>query len=186
MLCNFYFLGDFLVFTLINSLGHFRPILLSNMSAGFWDIGFKGTVQPDWICMRVVPLESPLKGHQPLYVFDFLVSVMNIWNNFKVLSRFMQNWTQSPACSVHGLHRMLSSYWLAHFHLMKKSSNVQLYFGSVAEWWNFLPASRNPKNNWCLSRNYGTRFGEKDRGLSTYKTWTEQAGGLKAFLHGAV
>jgi hypothetical protein len=32
----------------------------------------KGTVRPDWICMRVVPLESPLKGHQPLYVFDFL------------------------------------------------------------------------------------------------------------------
>jgi hypothetical protein len=38
----------------------------------------KGTVQPDWICMRVVPLESPLKGHQPLYVFDFLISVLNI------------------------------------------------------------------------------------------------------------
>ena len=42
----------------------------------------------------------------------------------------MQNSTQSPACSVHGLHRMLSSYWLAHFHLMKKSAKVQLYFGS--------------------------------------------------------
>jgi hypothetical protein len=41
----------------------------------------------------------------------------------------MQNSTQSPACSVHGLHRMLSSYWLAHFHLMKKSAKVQLYFG---------------------------------------------------------
>ncbi len=25
--------------------------------------GFKGTVRPDWICMRVVPLESPIKGH---------------------------------------------------------------------------------------------------------------------------
>ncbi len=23
----------------------------------------KGTVRPDWICMRVVPLESPLKVH---------------------------------------------------------------------------------------------------------------------------
>ncbi len=46
----------------------------------------------------------------------------------------------------------------------------------VAEWWKFLPASRNPKNNWCLSRIYGIRFGEKDCGLSTYKPWTEQAG----------
>ncbi len=118
----------------------------------YFFIFFKGTVRPDWICMRVVPLESPLKGHQPLYVFDFLISVLNIWNNFKVLSRFMQNWIQSPACSVHGLHRMLSSYWLAHFHLMKKSAKVQLYFSSVCGMMKFLPASRNPKNNWCLSR----------------------------------
>ncbi len=80
----------------------------------------KGSVRPDWICMRVVPLESPLKGHQPLYVFDFLISVINIWKNFKVLSHFMQNWTQPPACSDHGLHRILSSYWLAHCYLMKK------------------------------------------------------------------
>ncbi len=59
--------------------------------------------------MRVLPLESPLKGHQPLYIFDFLISVLNIWNNFKVLSRFMQNWTQPPACSEH-------------FYLIKKSA----------------------------------------------------------------
>ncbi len=30
-----------------------------------------GTVRPDWICRRVVSLESPLKGHQPLYIFNF-------------------------------------------------------------------------------------------------------------------
>ncbi len=41
------------------------------------------------------------------------------------------------------------------------------------------------KNNWYLSRIFGTRLGEKDRGLSTWKPWTEQAGGLEAFLHGA-
>ncbi len=86
----------------------------------------KGTVRPDWICMRV---ESPLKGHQPLYVFDFSISELNIWNNLKVLSCFMQNWTQPPACSDHGLHSILSSYWLAHCYLMKKSTKVALYFG---------------------------------------------------------
>jgi hypothetical protein len=32
---------------------------------------FKGTVRPDWICLTVVPLDSPLKGHQPLYVYNF-------------------------------------------------------------------------------------------------------------------
>ncbi len=79
--------------------------------------------------MRVVPLESPLKAHQPLYVFDFLISVLNIWNNFKVLTRFMQNWTQPPACSDHGLHRILPSYLLAHCYLMKKSTKAHLYLG---------------------------------------------------------
>jgi hypothetical protein len=42
----------------------------------------------------------------------------------------MQKLLQPPACSDHGLHRILSSYCLAHFQLMKKSAKVQLYFGS--------------------------------------------------------
>jgi hypothetical protein len=37
-----------------------------------------GTVRPDWICMRVISLESSLKGHQPLHVFNFLVLILNI------------------------------------------------------------------------------------------------------------
>jgi hypothetical protein len=40
--------------------------------------------------MRVVSLESTLKGHQPLYVFNFLFLILNFLNNFKVLSRSMQ------------------------------------------------------------------------------------------------
>jgi hypothetical protein len=32
-----------------------------------------GTVRPDWICMRVVSLKSPSKGHQPLYVYNFFI-----------------------------------------------------------------------------------------------------------------
>ncbi len=110
-----------IVFTFHNSnivyCLHYMPGLLTFTSSISIPIL---TVRPDWIWMRVVPLESPLKGHQPLYVFDFLISVLNIWNNFKVLSRFMQNWTQPPACSDHGLHRILSSYWLAHCYLIKK------------------------------------------------------------------
>ncbi len=39
---------------------------------------FKGTVWPDWICMRVVSLENPLKGHQPLHVLNFLFLILNI------------------------------------------------------------------------------------------------------------
>ncbi len=41
----------------------------------------------------------------------------------------MQKLIQPPACLDHGLHRILSSYWLAHFYLMKKSAKVLLYFG---------------------------------------------------------
>jgi hypothetical protein len=62
---------------------------------------------------------------------------------------------------------------------------MQLYFCLGYGTMNFLPASRNPKNNWCLSRINGIWFGKKDRGLSTCKPWTEQAGGLEAFLHRA-
>jgi hypothetical protein len=36
---------------------------------------------------------------------------------------------QPPACLDHGLYRILSSYWLAHFYLMKKFAKVLLYFG---------------------------------------------------------
>ena len=55
----------------------------------------------------------------------------------------------------------------------------------IAEWWSSALSSRNPKANWCLSRIFGVRFGEKDHGLSTCKPWTEKAGGLEAFLHEA-
>jgi hypothetical protein len=44
---------------------------------------FKGKVRPDWICMRVVSLDRPYKGHQPLFflffIFDleYLISVQS-------------------------------------------------------------------------------------------------------------
>jgi hypothetical protein len=34
--------------------------------------GLKGTVRPDWICMRVVRLESPLKGdHRYMFLIFY-------------------------------------------------------------------------------------------------------------------
>ncbi len=86
-------------------------------------------VRPDWICVRVVRFDRPWKGHQLLWVFDFLISLSNIWKEFKVVSRFIQKWIQPPACSDHGLYRILSSYRLAHFYLMKKSAKVLHYCG---------------------------------------------------------
>jgi hypothetical protein len=45
----------------------------------------------------------------------FLILIMNIWEEFKVLSRFIQKCTQPPACWDHSLFRILSSYWLLLF-----------------------------------------------------------------------
>ncbi len=47
----------------------------------------------------------------------------------------------------------------------------------IARCWNSLLPSPNPKNNLCLSRIFGARFGGKDRGLVTCKPWSKQEGG---------
>jgi hypothetical protein len=112
------------------------------------------------------------------YMFQIFYFLLNIWKDLKVLSRFMQNWIQCPAFLYHVLHRILLSYWLAHFYLMKK--NLPKCF-SILVWiagcWNSLLTGRNPKNNWCLSNIFGARVGGKDCGLSTCKPWSKQAGG---------
>ncbi len=49
---------------------------------------------------------------------------------------------------------------------MKKSAKVLLYFGLDCVMLDSLLTSRNPKNDWCLSRISGARFGGKDHGLT--------------------
>jgi hypothetical protein len=39
---------------------------------------FTVTIRLDWISLRVVLLDRPQKGHQPLYVFDILILILNI------------------------------------------------------------------------------------------------------------
>jgi hypothetical protein len=41
---------------------------------------------------------------------------------------------------------MLSSDWLAHFHLIKKSAKVQLYFGSVCGMMKFFTCEQQSKS----------------------------------------
>jgi hypothetical protein len=132
----------------------------------------------------VVPLERPWKEHQLLYVFDFFNSLLNISKDFEVLSRFMQKKIQPPAYLNYGLHRIFFSYWLAHFYLMKKSAKVLLYFGLYCGMLKFFTLKPQSKEQlMSLPNFFGARFGEKDRGLSTCKPWSEQAGGFEAFLH---
>ena len=50
----------------------------------------KGTIRPGWISLRMVSLDRPQKGHPPLYVFDFLILILNNWEEFKILSCFLK------------------------------------------------------------------------------------------------
>jgi hypothetical protein len=51
----------------------------------------KDTVQPDKTNMRVVPLDSPSLGHQPLYILFYLSLILM----FTVLIRLIQKYLQS-------------------------------------------------------------------------------------------
>ena len=82
----------------------------------------------------------------------------------------MQNSTQSPACSVHGLHRILTSYWLAHFYLMKKPAKVQLYFSSGCGMLEFFTYKPQYKEQLLPLPHYGIRFGEKRLRLEHMQT----------------
>jgi hypothetical protein len=62
-----------------------------------------------------------------------------------------------------------SSYWLAHFYLMKKSEKVLLYFGLDCGMLKFLTLKPQSKEQLMSLPNFGARFGEKDRSLSTCK-----------------
>ncbi len=94
---------------------------------------------------------------------------MNIWEEFKDLSRFIQKRIQPPACWDHGLFRILSSYWLLPFICGKNPPKKCSILVWIADCWFSSVTSRNLKNNWWLSCIFRARFGVKDRGLCTYK-----------------
>ncbi len=127
--------------------------------------------------LRVVPLDRPWKGHESPYVSDFLISVLNIWKDFKVLSRFIQKWIQHPACSVPFFLLVDALFW---WKILLKNCTILVW---IAVCWNSSLTSRNPKNICCLSCIFEARFSVKDSGLCTYKPRSEQAGGLEAFLY---
>ncbi len=146
----------------------------------------KGTVRPDWICMRVVSLESPLKGHQQLYVFLFFYFWS--WIFYKSSKFWAAPCKNEPNLLLVRFTICIESClpigWRT-FIWWKNPPKCCSILVWIAEWWSSSLSSRNPKDNWCRSRIYGIRFGKKDNGLSTCKPWTEQAGGLDSILHEA-
>ncbi len=89
----------------------------------------------------------------------------------------MQKWIQPPACLDHGLHRILSTYWLAHYFWWKNLPKCCFILVLIAGCWSSLLTSRNPRNNWCHSCIFGACFSRKNHGLSTCKPWSKQDGG---------
>ncbi len=94
--------------------------------------------------MRVVSLESPLKGHKPLCAFNFYFWSWIFDESSKFWASPCKKASNPRACLDHGLHKILS-YWLAHFHLMKNSAKVLLYFGldwGMMEFFTCKPQSK--------------------------------------------
>ncbi len=56
---------------------------------------FKAIVRPDWIDLRLVPLDRPRIGLYPLYVFNFFILILNFWKESKGLSGSIQKCLQS-------------------------------------------------------------------------------------------
>ncbi len=113
-------------------------------------IPFKGTVRPDWICMRVVQyywigLEKYINRLRFL-IFDFWSWIFD-FKEFKVLSRFMQKWIQPPACLDHGLHVLKPRFFLPNY-APKRQERYQLFFGSKVRNSNILQSKQNRAALW--------------------------------------
>jgi hypothetical protein len=60
---------------------------------------------------------------------NFLISVLKIWKDFKILSHFMQKWIQPPACLDHILYGQKLWYFFPPNSAPKMPESQQLFFG---------------------------------------------------------
>ncbi len=121
--------------------------------------------------------------------FYFFISLLNIWKDFKVLSRFIQKWIQPPACYITVcLESCLPIGWRTFIWWKNLPKGCSIWFGLryVRDSSNILLTSRNPKDNCWPSRIFGDRFGGKRLRFVAIHPWSQQVGGLDAFLYGAV
>ncbi len=123
-----------------------------------------GTVRPDWICMRVVPLPLPLdrpwKGHQPLicfWFFNFCFEYLKRLQSSKPLHTKM-----NPTSCLYSLYRILLPIGCHTFICRKNLPKVCSILVRIAGCWF---SSNILLINCWLSRIFGARFGRKDYGL---------------------
>ncbi len=102
----------------------------------------EGTVRSDWIFVRVVPLDGPGKGHQPLYVFHFLILILNFRKDFKVLSRFMQKGLQSSCLFGSRFACAQTATFFAEL-FSKNAGDISIVLWVAARKWR-IPSFRNP------------------------------------------
>ncbi len=126
-----------------------RPLLRrestqqQKMQVTMWNLYRRNVaVRPDWICMRVVPLDRPWKGHQLLKVLDFLISVLIFEKTSKFWAASYEKMPLILLLVRITVFIILSSYWLVHFYLMKKSAKVLHHLGldcGMLEFFNHEP-----------------------------------------------
>jgi hypothetical protein len=118
------------------------------------------------------------------YIFlIFSISLLNIWKDFKFLSRFMQKWIQPPAYCLFGSRFVQNPFFLLAGALLFYKKNppkcCTILVWSAGCWnsSNILPMTCNPKKNCWLFCIFGARFDGKYCGLCPYKPWSKQAEG---------
>ncbi len=120
----------------------------------------------------------------------YMVLIFLFWswifeNSSKFWAASYKNASNPPSCCDHRLFRILSCYWMSHFYLLRnptKCCSILVWIADCWFPWNILLTSCNPKNNCWISRIFGAWFGGKDRGMCPYNPWSQQVGGLDAFL----
>ncbi len=106
---------------------------------------FKGTVRPDWICMKVVSLESPLKGY---YRCMFLIFYFWSWIFYKSSKFWAAPCKNEPNLLLVRFTVCIESClpigWRT-FICWKNSLKCCSILVWIAEWWSSSLSSRNPR-----------------------------------------
>ncbi len=119
-----------------------------------------GQIGSVWEWYHWMDLEKDINRYGLIFKFNFWV--------FEKTS--YKKWIQPPACS-----KILSSYWLAHFYLLKNPPKAGSFLVWIAGCWNVLLTSSNPKNN-CFFRHFWSTVPRKRLRFVPIQ-WSEQARG---------
>ncbi len=133
-----------------------------------------GQIESTWEWYHWIGLEKDINRYR---FFNFLISILNIWKDFKVLSRFMQKWIQPPLVLITVcIESCLSIGWCT-FNLRKNLSKRCLIFIWICGTLEFFTQELQSKEQLMTLPHFWSTVGGKDRGLSTCKQWSKQLGG---------